>query len=227
MANYRDPQETIRLRGNILCAAAELFLTQGYAATTVKQIASRAGVSTSNLMYIFKSKDEILALLSGYILERQFRQTEKLLGGVPEDKILFYAAETTLQLHICESSAHMRELYSAAYSLPKSTDIIQQKITGKLEEIFCDHLPHLETKDFYELEIASSGIMRSFMSIPCDMYFTMGRKISRFLETTFLIYRVSDEKIAEAIDFVSQFDFEQEAQCTVASMMTSLKQTVR
>ena len=39
------------------------------------------------------------------------------------------------------------------------------------------------------------------------MYFTMKRKVRKFLETTFKIYDVSKEKIEEAIEFVSKFDF--------------------
>ena len=140
-----------------------------------------------------------------------------------DDKILFYAFETTLQLFMAESSEHMREMYNVSYSLPNSSNIIFNTITGKLEEIFKEHLPHLETKDFYELEIASAGIMRNFMSVPCNMYFTMERKLRRFLETTFLIYRVSDEKINEAIEFVSKYDFKMISQGVLERMLKYLE----
>lgn len=223
MANYRDPKQTERLKRKVLSAATKKFLTKGYAATTVKEIAAEAGISTSSLMYIFKSKEEILSKLVSFVLEGQFGYTEKLLQDKAEDRILFYAAETTLQLHIVETSEHIRELYNAAYSLPRSTEIIQQTITLKLENIFREHLPHLETKDFYELEVASGGIMRAFMSIPCDMYFTMDRKVKRFLETTFLIYRVPDEKINEAVEFVSGFDFRSIAQELIGSMIEAIE----
>jgi hypothetical protein len=127
---------------------------------------------------------------------------------------------------MAESSEYIRELYGAAYSLPKSTEYIQKTITGKLEEIFKEHLPHLETKDFYELEVASGGIMRGFMTIPCNMYFTMERKVRRYLETTLLVFRVPDEKINESITFVSQFDFTKIAADVIQSMIEELeKQT--
>jgi len=150
-----------------------------------------------------------------------------MLKGITDDKILFYAAETTLQLYITENSEAIRELYAAAYSMPKTSEIIKRTITGKLEEIFKEHLPHLETKDFFELEIASGGIMRGFLTMPCDMYFTMERKVRRFLETTFLLYRVSDEKIQETIEFVEQFDYPEIAQNTIDSMLTYLEMRTR
>ena len=225
MANYRDPKQTTAIKTKVLYAAAKLFLQKGFSATTVKEIAKEAGVSTSTMLYIHESKENILAALVKDILERQFTKTEELLQDITDDKILFYATETTLQLHIVESHEYIRDLYNAAYSMPKTTENIQKTITGKLEYVFKDHLPHLQTKDFFELEVASCGIMRGFMSIPCDMYFTMQRKIRRFLETTFLIYRVSDEKIEETIRFVSQFDFVKLAEEVINSMFQSLETT--
>lgn len=210
----------------LLSASAELFLTQGYQLTTMREITQKSGIDKNTLIRIFGSKENILAALVKYVLDGQFKQTAKLLEGKTDDKILFYAAETTLQLHIVESSEHIRELYAAAYSLPNTTDIIQHTITGKLEKIFKEHLPHLETKDFFELEIASGGIMRGFMTVPCDIYFTMERKVKRFLETTFLVYEVPKEKIKEAVEFVQQFDFAKIADETITSMLTYLKEKI-
>lgn len=222
MANVRSAQELELIRNKVIFAAAKLFLTQGFADTSVRQISEESGIPANTIFYEMKSKDEILAELVKFVLEGQFKTTSELLAGVTDDPILFYAAEITLQLHIAESSEHIRGLYAAAYSLPKSTEYIQHTITGKLERIFKEHLPHLETKDFFELEIASGGIMRNFMLMPCDMYFTMERKVKRFLETTFLVYRVPDEKINQTVEFVSKFDFAKIAQNTIDSMLETL-----
>ncbi len=210
-------------RSKIMYAAAKMFLTLGYHNSTMKEIAKNAGVNYGSLFFAFKDKESLLCALVEYVLEGQFKATAEFLKGKTEDKILFYAAETTLQLYMAESSEHIRDLYAAAYSLPNSNSVIQHNITGKLEEIFKEHLPHLETKDFYELEIASGGIMRNYMTVPCDMYFTMDRKVKRFLETTFLVYRVNDEKIEEAFNFVSQFDFEALAKKIIDNMLAYLE----
>lgn len=210
----------------ILHAAAKLFLQQGYTNTTMAALAKEAGVTYGELFRIGTDKENILAELVAYVLEGQFEATNRLLNGITEDKVLFYAAETTLQLYMAESSDHIRELYTISYSLPHTSEIIYNTITRKLEDIFREHLPHLETKDFYELEIASAGIMRNFVTVPCNMYFTMDRKVKRFLEATFLVYRVPDEKIQEAIDFVSKYDFEKIALDVISSMFNYLKEKV-
>lgn len=223
MANYRKAKDTEKLRAEVISSAAKLFLAKGFSLSTTQEIADKAGITKSTMLYVFKTKDEILCELVSHVIEGQFKATAKMLEGKTEDKILFYAAETTLQLYMAESSEHIRELYAAAYSLPKSSEIIYHTITGKLEEIFKEHLPDLQTKDFYELEIASGGIMRGFLTVPCDMYFTMDRKVRRFLETTFKVYDVPKEKIEETIKFVSQFDYPTMAQKVIDSMLEYLE----
>ena len=91
-------------------------------------------------------------------------------------------------------------------------------------EIFREHLPALAAKDFYEREIAAAGIMRNFISVPCDIYFTMERKIRVFLETTLLIYEIPRERILEIIGFVSQFDFRSVADRVLSGMLRFLEE---
>ena len=47
-------------RAEILDAAAALFVSQGLAATTTRQIAERVGIRQASLYYYFRGKDEIL-----------------------------------------------------------------------------------------------------------------------------------------------------------------------
>ena len=219
-------EKKTNVRSKILHAAAKLFLSGGYTQATMRAIAKEADVNIGSVMFALKSKEYILCELVSFVLEGQFTATERLLKDKTQDKVLFYAAETTLQLYMAESSEHMREMYNVSYSLPHSAQIVYQTITGKLENIFRPYLPHLETKDFYEREIASAGIMRNFMSVPCDMYFTMERKVQSFLRTTFLVYEVPEEKIREAIEFVSQFDYSTIAQGVIDNMLAFLESKI-
>ena len=56
-------------------------------------------------------------------------------------------------------------------------------------------MPDAEDKDFYEMDIASGSIMRGFMARKCDMYFTVQKKISRFLECCLKLYDVPKEAV--------------------------------
>lgn len=212
-----------KLKERILYVAAGLFIERRFTETSLRLLAQEADTTLNTITRTFGCKENILCKLVSYVLEAQFTTAAEKLKGVTDDPILFYAAETTMQLYMAESCEAVRELYLVSYSMQNTMDIIQQTITEKLEQIFHEHLPHLTTKDFYELEIASGGIMRSFMARRCDMYFTMDRTVSRFLETTFCVFQVPDEKIHEAIEFVQQFDFPHGVGGIIAHMMEQLK----
>ena len=210
------------LRSQVLHTAARLFLEQGYTATTVREISKESKVEINAMVRAFGNKANILCELVEYVLEGQFAATEQFLKGVTDDPLLFYAAETTLQLYMAESGEQIRDLYSAAYSMPESSALIMRKITEKLEQLFKAYQPDLETKDFYEFEIATGGVMRGFMTVPCDLYFTMDRKVRRFIECVFRIFQVPEEKAEEAIAFVSRFDYPALARQTIDNMLAHL-----
>lgn len=214
-------------RTHMMYCAAKLFLENGYSNTTVRDIADTANVPLSAFYRLFGDKEGLLYELVGFVLEMQFGIAENMVKGLTDDKILYYATETTLQLYLTESNENIRDLYSMAYSLKGTTKLIQSTITEKLQHVFGDHLPDYETKDFYKKEIASGGIMRSFMTVPCDMWFTMEQKVESFLENTFLLYHVSDEKIKEAIRFVSQFDYPTIAQKAVNDLIQIFDETAK
>jgi len=206
--NVRHRQNYDEMRAKVLCATAKMFLEDGYRDATIRKISASSGVEKHTILYVYGEKEAILCSLVQYVFEHQFEMAERILKGKTDDKILLYATETVLQLYMAESSNHVREMYTASYSMPNSSKIIYNTITEKLTEIFEEHLPGLESRDFYEFEIAAAGIMRNFLTVPCDVFFPMDRKIRKFLETTFRMYRIPEEKIKEAIAFVSSLDME-------------------
>ena len=52
-------------RDQILVEAARLFRHQGYAATTLRQIADAAGIKAGSIYYHFEGKDDIAAIYRG------------------------------------------------------------------------------------------------------------------------------------------------------------------
>ena len=222
MVTLRHQRQDI-VKSKVLHAAAKLFLEKGYTNSSLREIAAAADVAYGSMTFAFGTKEGILSELVGFVLDCQFEFTERLLDGKSKDKILFYAAETTLQLYMAESSEHIRELYSLSYSQQASSDIIYNKITTKLSEIFKDRYPDFTQGEFYEKELASAGIMRNYMTMPCGIYFTMDRKVRAFLENTFLLYELPKEKIKEATEFVMQFDFAELAKQVISNMLSYLE----
>ncbi len=209
-------------REHILLAAARLFLQNGYETTTLKMIASEIGTSYGAVQYSFPTKEDLLDALVGLALKKQFAATAAILDGLTQSKTLFYAAETVMQLYIAESNENLRELYCMAYVLPKPSAHIRKTVAAKLQELFGERLPDLKAQDFYIREIASGGIMRSYMCVPCDMWFTMDMKVRAFLETTMRVYQVPQEEIEEAIAFVQKLDYPKIARQTIDGLLQHL-----
>ncbi len=206
---------TFSVRDRVVLAAAQLFLQQGFSNTSVKEISIESGVSENAIYYEMKTKEAIIAELIGYVIEQQREITAEILKEVTDDKLLRYCFEKVLQLYISETSENMRELYTTIYSIPKTWDYIKEVNAEALKYVFGDRFPELDFKDYYELEIATGGIMRGYLTVPCNMYFTKKQKVKRYIETTLRVFNVDEETIESTIKFIRQFDFSKIADDTV------------
>lgn len=224
--NVRHRQNYDEMRAKVLCTTAKMFLEDGYRNTTIRKISARSGVEKHTILYVYGEKEAILCGMVQHVFEAQFEAAERILAGKTDDKILLYATETALQLYMAESSDRIREMYTVSYSLLSASKIIYNLITEKLAEIFEKHLPGLESRDFYEFEIAAAGIMRNFITVPCDVFFPMDRKIRKFLQTTFRMYRIPEEKIEQAIAFVSSLDLEAYAKETLDGLYDYMEKCI-
>ena len=180
-----------------------------------------------SIYYEMKTKENILTELIGHVLSKQKLDAIEIVGDITDDRLLLYATEKVLQLHLAESSEQMRELYTMVYSIPKAWDIIKQSNAIRLKNVFGESHPELALSDFYELEIAAGGIVRGYLSTPCDMYFTMDHKVSRLITSIFKVFDVSEEEISKTLEFISQFDFDELAQDTLNSLPEYFQEKVK
>lgn len=198
---------TFSVRDRVVLAAAELFMKKGFANTSVKEISIESGVSENSIYYEMKTKEAILAELIAYVIDRQREITKEVLEGKTDNKLFCFAFQKALQLYLSETSENIRELYTTVYSIPKTWDYIKEVNADVLKDVFGERLPELDFKDFYELEIATGGIMRAYLTVPSNMYFTKKQKVKRYVESTFRVLQVDEETIEETLKFLCQFDF--------------------
>ena len=212
-------QKMENTRAQVLRAAVELFLKQGYNGTTAVQIAGKIGRSTAAMFRAYPDKEAILYALVTHMFSSQFDNARRLLGEEAE-ALLVYGVETALQLHICELSEALRDVYISAYTLPSTSEYIYRNTAKEMHRVFADYMPDAAESDFYELEIASGNVMRGYMARKCDMYFPMERKLRLLLSCCFKIYEVPPQKREEVIQRVLAMDIE-----TMAKRL--IEQTVR
>lgn len=77
--------EMDQTRTQILHAAARLFRNQGYAATTLRQIADTAGIKAGSIYYHFSSKDEILGFVLDIGIEVVMKAVREKIEALPSD----------------------------------------------------------------------------------------------------------------------------------------------
>ena len=220
MARRYDKEDS---RQRILSACVQLFIEQGYHNTTPKQILSAADVASGTFYYIFKAKSGVLVDLTDFIFDRQFENARRILGE-EADPILLYTVETAIQLTLVELNENLREIYVEAYSQPEVLTLLHERIAAELKRIFSAYLPDCSESDFYELEIGTSGIMRGFMARQCDMYFTLDKKLSRFLRMTFDVFSVPEKVQQKALEYLAGLDIRKIAGDVTQRMFAALEE---
>ena len=223
MANIRSEAETKELHRKILTAATALFIQNGFERTKITDIAKLSGVPKSKILYVMNSKEKILGLLVTKFLDGVTSASNAASKKLTDDKVLILIANEVLQLYMAEMNEDMRNLYLSGYSMPKTSEEVLKRRTDMLYDSFSETFKNSAWKDFCETEIASMGIMRAYMTVPCDMHFTIEEKAKRLVTMLLRIYKAEDEKIAETIDFISKIDFKAVAKKAVESVFNELE----
>ena len=223
LSNIRSEAETKELHRKILTAATALFIQNGFERTKITDIAKLSGVPKSKILYVMNSKEKILGLLVTKFLDGVTSASNAASKKLTDDKVLILIANEVLQLYMAEMNEDMRNLYLSGYSMPKTSEEVLKRRTDMLYDSFSETFKNSAWKDFYETEIASMGIMRAYMTVPCDMHFTIEEKAKRLVTMLLRIYKAEDEKIAETIDFISKIDFKAVAKKAVESVFNELE----
>ena len=202
MALRKDGIET---KKKILTVCVRLFLEQGYKETTITQIVEEAGVVRGSFQNLFPTKDSVLMELVKTMFDGQFGAAKGIVGGGLAP-VYAYAVETAIQLTLTELNESLREIYIEAYTLPDTSEYIHLNTTAELKEIFGANCPDYSDSDFYEMEIGTAGLMRSYMVRKCDIHFPLGKKLDRFLTAAMRIYKVPEEEQKNVLGFVANLD---------------------
>ena len=212
---------SLAAKKRILTACVRLFLEKGYKGTTIAEILREADVSASTFQNIFHAKDGILVELVEFMVGNQFRMARQMAGETLPP-VYVYAAETAIQMTLTELNENLREIYLEAYTQPETTEYIHQNTSTELYRIFSPYLPGYTESDFYELEIGSAGIMRGYMARRCDKYFTLERKLRRFLVMSLSAYKVPEAEQERVLAFVAGLDVRKRAEQVMHQLFAAL-----
>ncbi len=126
-------QAPITTRQQIIQAAADSLLEQGYSHTTVRAIAARAGVAIGNLQYWFPTKSELLVEAWRYLTARSVEELRTVLNQLTDPlEVLEVGVES-----IWDSLRQLGDIQLAAFDL-----LVQAPRTERLQA----YLPELFTR---------------------------------------------------------------------------------
>ena len=201
-----------------------MFIEKGFKATTMQDIIREADVSSGTFQNIFRTKDSVLKELIDVMFSNQFKEARKPLE-ITDNPVLVYAIEVAIQLAIVELNENLREIYVEAYTDSALAEYIYQKTSTELCLIFSRFNPDWSESDFYESDIGTAGMMRAFMMRKCDKYFTLKKKINRFLEMALKCYNVSPETIKKVVSATGSADIEKMAKNVMEELFSALEMT--
>ena len=211
-----------KTRKKILSVCVRLFLQQGYKETTVTQIVREAGITRGSYQNQFPTKDAVLMELVKTMFSSQFDMARSIAGDdLPP--VYTYAVETSIQLALTELNENLRELYIESYTHPDTAEYIYLQTTSELKNIFAPYLPDHSESDFYDMEIGTSGLMRSYMAKRCDIHFPLQRKLECFLTAAMRVYRVPEEDQEKVLAFIAVLDIEAVASENVQKVFAMLE----
>ena len=205
----------------ILTVCVHMFIEKGFKATTMLDIIREAEVSSGTFQNIFKTKDGVLSELIDIMFNNQFGMARAMVNE-QTSPVFIYSVETAIQFAIVELNENLREIYVEAYTQPHLSEYIYQKTSTELCKIFGSYNPAWQESDFYESEIGTAGMMRSFMIRRCDKYFTLEKKLEKLLRMTLNSFDIPKDKQNQVVDYVDSLDMRSIADGVMQKLFVTL-----
>lgn len=191
------------VRNKILLASKELFFSQGYKKTTIRQIVERSGVLIGSIYHFFRNKEDIFQAV---VLDL-FNKCESVVNNrfVGTKPVLSYAVMCSIELRAVEMSELVCEFYYEAYS----SNVILYKLTThaakRSQLLFKKYNPNYTFEDYYIRTLMIKGVVRScIVSCHFKQKIEFDKMINIFLEMSLRTFNVNEKEIKEVIETVAK-----------------------
>lgn len=194
-----------KTKDKIIRVSTRMFLEYGYSASSVKMVCDELGISKGNYTFYFRSKDDILAVLTDLLCKYQWKLIkEEADDGV--SSLLALCFELMTMAAACEESEVAKDFFVSTYQSPKCLEIIHNNDTARAKEVFAEHCPDWTDEQFREAEILVAGIEHATLNA-IDKTVPLEIRISGALNTIMTIYNVPEEIRRIKIEKVLAMDY--------------------
>ncbi|NGO10120.1 TetR/AcrR family transcriptional regulator [Streptomyces sp. HC44] len=178
----RRPDSGLSVRDELLTAAAELFTTRGYAATTTRAVAERAGMRQASMYHYVSGKEDLLAELLESTVTPSLAYARQLLAEdmTPAEDRLWDLCRTDVEL-LCGGPHNLGGLYL----LP---EVRAERFAGF-------HAVRAELKDAYRQLLAATAaggaLAKTELDLRTDLVFGL-------IEGVILVHRSDPDRPVSA-----------------------------
>lgn len=125
MTKKRSPDHSSAVQAALLKASASLFITRGYHATTVRDIAAQAGMTTGSLYHFFANKEDILKQLIRDVFAVTTGLADSVASGARTPHLAL-SYELAMQIELITANERLASLYNVAHTLDSISSLILQ-----------------------------------------------------------------------------------------------------
>jgi AcrR family transcriptional regulator len=167
----RTPEENDRIRQaskeKIQAAAMELFMTQGYYATSISNIAKQAGISKGLLYNYYKGKEELLSEMVEARIREVIEVMEKAITLDTPDEQLKYIVNGAIDNVYKKPEVHRFYLHLQTQPVDDD-DLIKysKQLTqenARLFEMQCEIFERMEVKESRKRSLYFSSVLQGIM----------------------------------------------------------------
>ncbi|WP_454041717.1 TetR/AcrR family transcriptional regulator [Cellulosimicrobium sp. Marseille-Q8652] len=149
---------------DIMRAALELFATQGFANTSVRQVVEAAGVTKGAMYHYFESKDDLLFAIYERILSLQTSHLEEIIGrGEPTAQTLRAVCVDVIETSIdflAEGTVFFRSAHML--SAPRQQEVTQRR--RAYHDTFSGLIERGQREGLYRTDVPVGVLVAHFFS---------------------------------------------------------------
>jgi len=184
---------------DILNTSRELFETQGYNKTTIRQIIKKAGVTTGSLYHFYSNKDDILLNITTDYFEAVIDKANEFAHEYKEP-LLGFSLDASIIFHLMDRHKTLAELFINSYNSPVVSVQIIKFATNLTKEWFGAYNPSFTHCDYYNRAVLIRGIFHSLLNDHLyESSIPLKDKIHLLIMTVNQMFNVPDEKIQKII----------------------------
>lgn len=147
----------------ILDVSRDLFISNGYKKSTIRQITEKAGINIGSLYHFYRDKEDILLHIVIEVYE-VFMQKSKSIIGVDMNPVLQYSLINALELKSIDKLERIAEIYLEVYNSWRITEMMNLYSNERNQLFFHKYNKSFNEQDYYIRTLALRSIRLGFIT---------------------------------------------------------------